>query len=116
MLSEADLKAAVQDGIKGAECCTVFCTYGSEIKDGGYELFHNSISGHQTDVPRIHATKTLGLSREQLADRVKAWVTSLHDTKAPRVDLNAALVETRGPAATGWPWSPDHFGHVLEGA
>lgn len=25
-------------------------------------------------------------------------------------------IETRGPAVSGWPWTPDHFGHVLEGA
>lgn len=102
MLTEDELKVAVQDGVKSAERCTRFCTYGSKVENGGYEVFHNSIGPSSTSVERVHATKTLGMSREQLAERIKTWVAGLHT--GVKIDLNAALSVDRGPALAGWPW------------
>jgi hypothetical protein len=105
MLNDAELKNALHDGVRGAGVCGRFCTYGIRVDGEHYIVHHNGLSDRDSAWTSVYGPATLGLSREQLASKLKAWIGGLHGGQ--RVDLNAATamqVETSGPAVAGWPW------------
>lgn len=108
MLKQEELTEALHAGLKGSERCTNFCRAGAEISENGYKLFHNGTGSRDTDAQRVHADATLRQNKDQLGERIKAWVAGLHT--GVRLDLNAATFETRGPALAGWPWRSDRGG------
>lgn len=117
MLKQEDLTAALHDGLKASErCSNTFCRASATIENEGYLIAHNGMGSRDTDVQRVHDTKALGLSREQLAERIKTWISGVHT--GVKIDLNAStLAVDRGPALLGWPWrAVDHFGRVVQGA
>lgn len=87
MLTPGDLKAALQNAVKGAEVCGRYCVHGSRIEGGAYHLHHNGTGPRDTDVQHIYAPTMTALSQDGLTEKLRAWVTDLHSGN--RIDLNA---------------------------
>jgi hypothetical protein len=114
MLLQDELKDALADGLKAAGVCGRFCKAGAEI-DGSndrYRIWHNGAGSRDTDVQNVFSQAALGLGRDKMAGRVKAWVTGLH--RGERVDLNTAMATGGliGPSVTLWAGEAD-WAYVL---
>lgn len=86
MLTEDQLKEAIQAADKAAGICTRFCRYGVSIDKGTYSCHHNGIGASDSDEQTVWATATLALSQEALTIRLRDWLAAIHQRK--RYDVN----------------------------
>lgn len=86
MLKEHELRVALVQAQRAANCCTTFCRVGSSIEDGRYRILHTGISSGDSDTQTVYAPAVLALNDVQLEPRFAAWLVALH--KRQRVDLN----------------------------